>query len=115
MRKIIFGLLSAVLLTSCATYVASTQSLQTSLEKGKPQMGVTKIKTTDKYGNDVILSATLNTGIRITKNDDSRQTFYFITATLQDSIIMGSKSAIFNAPIKPIKLADIKLIELDGR
>lgn len=115
MRKAIFGLLGAVLLSSCATYVATTQNLQTALEKGKPQIGVTKIKATDKNGNEVVLSTTMQSGIRITKKDDSRQTFYFVTASVKDSMIVGSKSAIFNMPIKPIKIADIKLIEFDGR
>lgn len=115
MKKIIIGLLACVLFTSCATYIATTQNLQKALEKGKPQIGVTQIKTTDQNGNEVVLSATLHTGIRITQKDDSRQTFYLITASLKDSTIVGSKSAIFDIPIKPIKLTDIKLIELDGR
>jgi len=115
MKNVIIGLIGAFLLTSCATYIATTQNLQKALENGKPQIGVTKIIATDKIGNEVILGTTMQSGIRITKKDDSKQTFYFVTVTLKDSMIFGSKSAIFNMPIKPIKLSEIKLIELDGR
>lgn len=115
MKKIIIGLLFGFLLTGCATYITTTQNLQAALEKGKPQIGKTQIKAKDKNGNEIVLGTSMQSGIRITKNDNTKQTFYFVTASLQDSMIMGSKSAIFNMPIKPIKISDIKLIELDGR
>ncbi len=115
MNKLFVVILVVALLTSCATYVTTTQTLEKTLEKGKPKIGVTQIKTTDKNGNEVVLGTTIHTGIRITKKDDTRQTFYLVTASIKDSTVVGSKSAIFNMPIKPIKLSDIKLIELDGR
>ncbi|KAF0200978.1 MAG: hypothetical protein FD170_3010 [Bacteroidetes bacterium] len=115
MKKFIIAMVFTAILTGCATYITTTNNLQSALEKGKPEVGKTQIKATDKNGKEVILGTSLQSGIRITKNDNTRQTFYFVTASLQDSMIIGSKSAIFNIPIKPIKVADIKKIELDGR
>lgn len=115
MKKFMVGLVFTAIFTSCATYITTMDNLQSALEKGKPEIGKTQIKAVDENGREVVLGTSLQSGIRITKNDDTRQTFYFVTATLQDSMIIGSKSAIFNIPIKPIKIADIKKIELDGR
>ena len=91
------------------------KSLQSILEKGKPNVGVTHLNCVDKDGKEVILEPTIHTSIRITKKDDTRQQFYFVTSYLKDSSIMGSKSAIFDIPIKPIKISEIKKIEFDGR
>ena len=102
-------------MTSCVVYTTSTANLQTALENGQPQAGKTQIKVIDKNGQNVILTASSQKSIRITKNDNTRQQFYFVTTSLKDSIITGSQSTFFNMPIKPIKLSEIKLIELDGR
>jgi hypothetical protein len=112
MKTKLFGIIiSAILLSGCATYFMTPQSLQSVLEKGKP----THLNVVDKDGKEVVIEPTIHTGIRITKKDDSRQTFYFVTAYLKDSSIMGSQSAIFDIPIKPIKVSDIKKVEFDGR
>ena len=105
-----------LLLSSCATYFMTPQGLQTALENKKVNKeGSTRVKCVDKDGNAFILTPTNHTGIRITKKDGSSQVFYFVTAYLSDSLIMGSKSTFLNFPIKPIKITEIKKIELDGQ
>jgi hypothetical protein len=103
------------MMTGCATYFMTPQTLQKVLEESNPEIGVTRLNVVDKDGKEKVLEPTIHTAIRITKKDDTRQQFYFITAYLKDSLIMGSKSAIFNIPIKPIKVSEIKKIEFDGR
>ena len=115
MKTRVFSIIiSTILLSSCATYFMTPQSLQSVLGKGKP-VSVSKLKCVDKDGKEVILQPTIHTGIRITKKDETRQQFYFATAYLKDSLILGSKSAIFDIPITPIKVSDIKMVEFDGR
>lgn len=116
MKNKLFGIvLSAMMMTGCATYVMTPQTLQKVLEKGNPQAGVTQLNVVDKDGKPVVLTPTIHTAVRITKKDDTRQQLYFITLSLKDSLINGSKSVIFNMPIKPIKVSEIKKVELDGR
>jgi len=116
MKTKMFGiiLLSAMLLTSCATYYITPQSLQSQLRKAQPNgqfNGIYQVNCVDKNGAEKVLPVTNHTGVRITKKDDTRQTFYFVTAFLQDSIVTGSKSTFFPMPIKPINVNDIKKIE----
>ncbi|HCT29850.1 MAG TPA: hypothetical protein DIW31_03755 [Bacteroidales bacterium] len=116
MKSKLFGIiLLAVMITGCATYNMAPQTLKKILEKGNPQVGVTQLNVVDKDGKSVVLTPTIHTAVRITKNDDTRQQLYFITLSLKDSVITGSKSVIFNFPIKPIKVSEIKKVELDGR
>jgi hypothetical protein len=107
--KLLCILIIFLMATSCSTYYMTPQSLQSQLA-GHPN-GISQIKCVDKDGNAQVLDVTNHIGIRITKKDDSRLTFYLITAYLQDSLIMGSKSAIIEIPITPIKISDIKKIE----
>lgn len=120
------------LLTGCATYHLSTESLveqfaNSGTEKKKillpifpyvffvdPVTGndLTTIKVLDKNGQEKTIRITDHTGVRITKNDNSRTTFYFNTLLLKDSTITGSKSHFFNARIKPINFKDISKIEI---
>jgi hypothetical protein len=120
------------LLTGCATYHLSTQSLveqfgNSSTEKKKillpvfpylffvdPVTGndLQTIKVLDKNGQEKILTVTNRTGVRITRTDSSRTTFYFNTLLLKDSTITGSKTHFFNAHIKPINFRDISKIEI---
>ncbi len=55
---------------------------------------------------------TNRTGVRITKKDGRRKTFYFDTLLIKDSTINGKKSHFDGLDINPIKLDDIAKIEL---
>ncbi len=129
---ILFSFFCLFLLTGCATYHLSTQSLveqfgNSSTEKKKillpvfpyvffvdPVTGndLQTIKVLDKNGQEKILTVTNQTGVRITRTDSSRTTFYFNTLLLKDSTITGSKTHFFNAHIKPINFKDISKIEI---
>ena len=134
MKKASFPLLFffLFLLTGCATYHLSTQSLieqfgNSSTEKKKTLLPVfpyiffidpvtgndlQTIKVLDKNGQEIVLPVTNRTGVRITRTDSSRTTFYFNTLLLKDSTITGSKTHFFNAHIKPINFKDISKIEI---
>ena len=71
-----------------------------------------QITCVDKKGQERTINITRHTGIRITKKDGGRSTFYFNTLILKDSLISGSKTHFFNAPIKKIKLSDIQKMEI---
>jgi hypothetical protein len=129
---IFFSFFCLSLLTGCANYHLSTQSLveqfgNSSTEKKKillpvfpyvffvdPVTGndLQTIKVLDKNGQEKVLTVTNQTGVRITRTDSSRTTFYFNTLLLKDSTITGSKTHFFNAHIKPINFRDISKIEI---
>ena len=109
MKKKIIVIIMIIFITGCTTYNITLDSLQSQINNKS------HINCIDKNGNEHTLTPSIHTGIRITKKDDTKQTFYFVTIHIQDSLITGSKSAIFNIPIKPIKLSEIKKIEIDGR
>lgn len=112
-------------LSGCATYTVTTQSLiaqfaDVGIEKKEAPLlfykavygnQLTTIKCFDKKGNEKILPVTNHTGVRITRADNSKVTFYFDTLMLQDSSITGSKSHFFKAPVK-IYFNEITKIEL---
>ncbi|MCC6286445.1 MAG: hypothetical protein IT249_01040 [Chitinophagaceae bacterium] len=112
-------------LSGCATYSVTTQSLagqfaNVGIEKKEAPFffykavygnQLTEIRCLDKKGNEKTLPVTNHTGIRITKADNSKVTFYFDTLILQDSSITGSKSHFFKAPVK-IYFNEITKIEL---
>ena len=120
------------MLAGCATYHLSTKSLvdqfaNSSTEKKKillpvfpytffvdPVTGndLRTITCLDKNGHEKVITVTNRTGVRITKMDSSRTTFYFNTLLLKDSTITGSKTHFFNAHIKPISFRDISKIEI---
>ena len=108
--KLLSLILFVLAMTSCTMYYISPESLQSQLV-----YGTDKVNVVDKDGKKITRYPTIHTGIRITKKDSTKQTFYYITATVKDSTIFGSKSALFNIPIKPVKISDIKKIEIDGR
>lgn len=116
MKTKLFGIIiSTMLLTSCATYYLTPQSLRNQLQNAHPDgnsNGISKINCVDKDGKEKVLVVTNHTGIRITKKDDTKKTFVFMTAYIQDSLLKGCSSAILGIPIKPIKISDIKKIEL---
>ena len=120
-----------VLLSGCTTYNLSTQSLleqfaNTKTEKKENVIiafpfflpfevtgnDLREIKCLDNNGNEVVLPVTNHTGVRITKKDGSRKTFYFDTLLIKDSTISGRKSHLIGTDIKPINLNDIQNIEL---
>ncbi len=68
----------------------------------------------DKYEKEYILNVTNRTGVRITKKNNTRCTFYFDTLIIQDSIITGCKSHFVGIKINPIKLDNIAKIELQN-
>ncbi len=119
-------------LTGCATYHLSTQSLLeqfANTQKEKKLLifiappffvypGVVEgnnlrtITVLDKNEHEHTIPLTRSTGVRITKKDGKKTTFYFNTLLLKDSTITGSKTHFFTARIRPIYFADIAKIQL---
>ena len=58
------------------------------------------------------MPVTHHTGVRITKKDGTKKTFYFDTLIIQDSLITGKNDHFIGVDIKPIKLNNIEKIEL---
>ena len=58
------------------------------------------------------MPVTHHTGVRITKKDGTKKTFYFDTLIIQDSLITGKNEHFIGVDIKPIKLNNIEKIEL---
>ncbi len=132
MKKHFFFYFVAVslLLTGCATYHISTESLVQQFANTQPEKKYTylpsfpfipfgvngnslqTITVLDKNGNETVIPVTNRTSVRITRIDSSRTTFYFNTLLIQDSTISGSKTHFFEAHIKPMKLKDIAKIEI---
>jgi len=131
MKKSLLPLLvMPLLLTGCATYHLSTESLVQQFADTKPEkkyayeptlffipFSVTgndlqTIKCLDKNGKETTIELTNRTSVRITLTDSSRTTFYFNTLLIKDSTISGSKTHFFTAHIRPIKLRDVAKIEL---
>ncbi len=128
----IFFLLTLVLTSCGTTYNLSTRSLleqfsNSNVEKkvnwlvAYPYVffpGIVKgndlktITCVDQMGKEIAINVSRNTGVRFTKTDSSKTTFYFDTLILKDSTITGSKTHFFNAQIKPIKFKDIAKIEI---
>jgi len=124
-------ILSIIIFSSCETYHLSTESLLTQFADTQKETktnfifayplffpGVVTgndlrgIMCLDKNDQKVIINITNHTGVRITKKDGKRKTFYFDTLIIQDSVINGSASHFLGLTIKPIKLNDIEKIEL---
>lgn len=134
MKKIsYYGVLAAcMLLTSCATYHLSTQSLMEQFASSQTEKKINvlvappyfffpgivngnnlrTIGVLDKHEQPQTLNVTRHMGVKITQNTGKHTIFYFDTLLLQDSTISGSKTHFFTAKIRPIKLANISKIEL---
>ena len=132
MNKVIPFLICACLTTSCATYHLSNQSLLEQFSNSRTETkeipilappyiffpgnvkgnDLRAITCLDQNGNEKTIPVTNRTGVRITKKDGTRTSFYFDTLILKDSALTGSKTHFFSAPIKPIKLGNISKIEL---
>jgi len=115
---------SLAFLTGCASYQISGSSLSEQLNENVVSKGyllatnavrgndLKSIKCIDKNGKEKEIAVTYRTGIRITKTDHSRTTFYFNTLLIKDSAITGSKTHFFNEKVKPIKFSDIVKMEI---
>ena len=115
---------SLAFLTGCASYQISGSSLSEQLNENVVSKGyllatnavrgndLKSIKCIDKNGKEKEIAVTYRTGIRSTKTDHSRTTFYFNTLLIKDSAITGSKTHFFNEKVKPIKFSDIVKMEI---
>jgi hypothetical protein len=130
MKKILLYLSAPLLLTGCATYHLSTESLVQQMADTKPEKKYTylpsfpfvpfsvegnslhQLKCLDKNGKETAIDVTNRTSVRMTLADSSRRTFYFNTLLLKDSTVSGSKTHFFEMHIKPIKLKDVVKIEV---
>ena len=132
LSKIILSIGIALLLSGCATYHLTTQSLLEQCAESKKEDKVTilvafpyiffpgivegnnlrQLRVHDEGEKEYRLPVTNHLGIRITQNDKTRTTFYFNTLMIKDSTITGSKTHFFTARIKPIKLENIRKIEI---
>jgi hypothetical protein len=125
-----------ILMTSCSTYYMSSSSLKEQLQKIDPNKiedsydfrlgiigvalkggknfynGIESIKCTDKNGNDKVVKIQTNTGIRLTDNTGKRQTLYFDSVFLRDSLVYGSKSHFITLPVTPMNVDNLKKIEI---
>jgi hypothetical protein len=128
-HRILFAA-ACLLLTGCATYHITTQSLVQQFANTQPEKKYTylpefpfipfgvngnslqTLTVLDKNGKETVIPVSNRTSVRITRNDSSRTTFYFNTLLIQDSTITGSKTHFFEAHIKPVKLKDIAKIEV---
>jgi len=116
--------ISMTFLTSCASYLISISSLSDQLTGDMVSKGyllakeavkgndLKTVKCIDKNGKEKELTVTNRTGVRITKTDHSKTSFYFNTLLIKDSAIIGSKTHFFNDKVKPIKFSDISKIEI---
>jgi hypothetical protein len=125
-------MISTLLFTSCATYHITTESLIEQLANTQKEKKVNviivfpvffypgivtgnslrEITVLDKNEMKYVLPVTHRTGVRITKKDGKRKTFYFDTLIIQDSTITGKNEHFIGTNIKPIKLNNIQKIEL---
>jgi hypothetical protein len=127
----IMWVLIILCICSCTTYHLTTGSLLQQFADVHPETktniiiafplifpgsvtgnSLNSIKVLDQNNKEHIIPVTNHTGVRITKKDGTRKTFYFDTLLIQDSVINGKKSHFVGLDIKPIKLDDIEKIEL---
>jgi hypothetical protein len=125
------GFLSTLFLFGCSTYHLTTGSLLQQFANVHSEKKIniifvfpfifpgtvtgntlTKIKVVDQNNKEQTIPVTKHTGVRITKKDGTKKTFYFDTLLIQDSTINGKRSHFVGLDIKPIKLDDIEKIEL---
>lgn len=71
-----------------------------------------QVKVLDKNEKECNIPVTHHTGVRITKKDGTRKTFYFNTLIIKDSTITGKNDHFIGVNIKPINLNNIEKIEL---
>lgn len=71
-----------------------------------------QIVVLDKNEKECVIPVTNHTGVRVTKKDGKRKTFYFNTLIIHDSIITGKNDHFIGTNINPIYLNNIEKIEL---
>jgi hypothetical protein len=122
---------STLLLSSCAPYHLTTQSLLEQFANTQKEKKVNyivafpfvfpgtvtgnslrEIKVLDSKEKEQVIRVSHRTGVRITNKDGKRNTFYFDTLIIQDSTITGKKDHFLGINIKPINLNKIQKIEL---
>jgi hypothetical protein len=130
-KNTIILFIAAILLSGCATYHITTESLLEQLADTQKEKKIIIlvsfpfffpfmvsgnnlqfINCLDKNGKERVLRVTNRTGIRITKMNGERNTFYFNTLLVKDSLITGKKDHFIGVNIKPINLNNIQKIEL---
>lgn len=124
-------IISSIMMSSCATYHITTPSLLEQLSHSQSETkfnyiiaypiffpgivtgnSLTEIKVLDINEKECTIPVSRNTGVRITKKDGTRKTFYFDTMLIKDSIITGKNDHFFGVNITPINLNNISKIEL---
>ena len=124
-------LLTTLFLYGCTTYHLTTESLLQQFADVHPETkrnfivafplifpgtvtgnSLTEIRVLDQNNKEHTIPVTNHTGIRITKKDGTKKTFYFDTLLIKDSTINGKKSHFVGVDINPIRLDDIAKIEL---
>ncbi|MFI0490307.1 hypothetical protein [Flavobacterium sp.] len=128
-----YFVLISLLFSSCATYHITTQSLVEQLanthKENKKLLviafpffipftvegnSLSEIKVLDINEKEKNIFVTNHTGIRITKKDGKRKTFYFNTLILKDSLVTGKVDHFLGVNINPINLNNIEKIELQN-
>jgi hypothetical protein len=123
--------ISTILLSSCATYHLTTQSLLEQFANTQKEKKVNyvvafpfvfpgtvtgnslrEVKVLDSKEHEQVIRVSNRTGVRITKKDGKKSTFYFDTLIIQDSTITGKKDHFLGINIKPINLSKIQRIEI---
>lgn len=130
MKNSLKAALFFIILSGCTTYHITTESLLQQFADVHPENktvsiayplffsgtvtgnSLKEIKVLDQNNQEHTIPVTSHTGVRITKKDGTRKTFYFDTMLIQDSTITGEKAHLIKIDIKPIKLDDIATIEL---
>lgn len=131
MQKILCAILVISVLSGCTTYHLSAESLVEQFSDVHPETkkltfvvlplfysgtvtgnSLDKIKVLDEKGQEHVIPVNGHTGVRITKKDGTRKTFYFDTLLIKDSTINGKKSHLLNLDINPINLNNIASIEI---
>ena len=130
MKKSLIYFLAPLILTGCATYNLSTESLVQQMADTHPERkyiyspnipfipfsvdgnSLHQLKCIDKNGKETTIEVTNRTAVRILLADSSHKTFYFNTLLIQDSSITGSKTHFFEMHIKPILLRNVVKIEV---
>ena len=119
------------MLSGCATYHISVESLQEQMGRSHKQMkgnllmvdpiapiyniegnSIRNLKVLDKNEHEYVLGVNKHTGIRIRKKNGKKVSFYFDTLLVTDSTITGSKTHLYNAKIKPIPFSEVSKMEL---
>ncbi len=134
-RRVLLLILVLTLMTSCATYYLTTDSLKyqfSGIDSTELKMvtvrgpvgekhqylanPINEIECLDKKGNPSTLVNSPSVEMRITITTGRKTIFYFDRVYLTDSTLVGVQSRFISSIRKTIKLKDIKKIEVqDGK